>query len=127
MEVLARLGVAVVENGLGQLPAGRDVDADESQTAVKEHRAASNAERHVVLHKNTAVERPDRLQLLAGHHPPVQRRAAESPDQRAVVGSQTIKPAVGRAEQYAAAMDRRRRIDSAACRVAPEFFAGGGV
>ena len=80
-----------------------------------------------LLDQHAAGNRPGRFQLLVGHHAAVVRGGAEPPDQPPVVRAEAVDPAVGRAEQDPALIDRGRRIDAAAGRVAPGGLAGAGV
>ena len=119
LKVLVRLRVAVVQNFLGELLPGLRVELQQPQAAVEEHRAAGHAVHGPLLDEHAARDRPERLDLLVGHQPPILRGGTEPPRQLAVAGTQRIHIAVGRAEQGAPLMNRRRRIDAPAHDVAP--------
>ena len=124
LQILAGLRVAVVENRLGQLAPGPRVKSQQAQASIQEHGPPGHAVDDTVLHQHAAVDRPDGFHLLERRQPPVLRRGAEAPDKLPVCGAEAIDPAIRGPEQAPALIDRRRRIDASAYRVAPQDLAG---
>ena len=100
------------------------IEPQEMNAAVQEHVAARRAVQTTPsCNEHAAVYGPGGFELLPGHHAAVQRCAAETPGQRAVLGAQGVDVAVGRAEQDKSLVVGGRRVDSAAGRERPQRLA----
>ena len=70
---------------------------------------------------------PPELDPVEGDRTPIDGCRAEAPDQDAVGCPKASDVTVGRAEEQPAAVAGRRRVDTAAGRVAPKPLARGGL
>ena len=109
------LGIAMRNAPLHQQLARDGVHSAKEQAAFDVRGPAGHGIRDFVgrtlripAHQHGAVDRPDRFQLAVGDDLPRLGRDAEPPRQRAVLGTQTVDPTVGRPEVDPALVDRRR-------------------
>ena len=109
---LSPAGVATPEPPAGQYLAGGEIESEQVNTVIQVRRSPGCTVDGSVSNQHAAMYGPRRLQAAIGHHSLILRCGLETPDQRAVGGTQAIHTPVGRPEDNQAAGTRRRRIDS---------------
>ena len=124
LEVFPGFGIEFIEHVLGEFPAGFGIEPEHPQAAVQEHRPARHTIEDAVLDQHAAMHRPNRLELLEGHHPVIRWPGPEAPDQFPIRGAQAVNPAIVGTEQNQALVVGRRRIDPAPSGPGPEHGSG---